>query len=84
MKDPGQQFERLLIQAQQCDLIAKLAVEGKKRELFAKLAADLLVMAHDVRAKIAERAGNGLPDEATQNPARSEVGRPDVKPLNDE
>jgi hypothetical protein len=84
MKDPGQQFEELLIQAQHCDLIAKLAVDRKKRELFTKLATDLLAMAHEVRARITEQANNGLSDEATQNPARSEVGRPDVKPLNDE
>jgi hypothetical protein len=84
MRDLNPRFEKLLIQAEDCDLIARLAPDTKKRELFAKLATDLRAMAHDVRARMAEQPDNDLPDESTQNPARGEVGSLNIEPLSDE
>jgi hypothetical protein len=84
MKDLNPRFEKLLIQADDCDLIAKLASNTKKRELFAKLATDLRAMAHDVRAKMAEQPDNDLPDESAQNPARGEVGSLNIERLSDD
>ena len=51
--------EKLLIEAEDCDLIGKLATDAQKRELFKKLAADLRIMARDIEAKIAGRASEG-------------------------
>jgi hypothetical protein len=84
MKDFNPRFEKLLIQAEDCDLIAKQAPNTKKRELFAKLATDLRAMAHDVRAKMAEQPENDLRDESAQNPARGEVRSINIEPLSDE
>jgi hypothetical protein len=52
-------LEKLLIEAQDCDLIGKLASDARKRELFKKLANDLRSMARDIEAMIAGRAPEG-------------------------
>jgi hypothetical protein len=52
-------LEKLLIEAEDCDLIGKLAGDAQKRELFKKLANDLRRMARDIDAKIAGRAPEG-------------------------
>ena len=65
MKDLTAQLEKLLTDAEDCELIAKLATAADKRELFQKLAADLRTIACDVQALIAERkllAANQKPD----------------------
>ena len=49
-------LEKLLVEAEDCELIAKLATDVQKRELFKKLAADLRAMARDIEAKIAGHA----------------------------
>jgi hypothetical protein len=41
MKDFEARVETLLTEAEDCDLIAKLATDPQKRELYRKLAADL-------------------------------------------
>jgi hypothetical protein len=48
-------LEKLLIEAEDCDLIGKLASDPDKRELFLRLATDLRAMASDIRTAIASR-----------------------------
>jgi hypothetical protein len=45
-------LEKLLVEAEDCELIGKLATDPKKRELFKKLATDLRSMARDLETKI--------------------------------
>jgi hypothetical protein len=52
MKELSARLEKLLIEAEDCDLIGKLATDPNKRELFKKLAVDLRTMARDVQAVI--------------------------------
>jgi hypothetical protein len=49
MEDLHAKLEKLLIEAEDCDLIAKLATGLNKRELFKRLAVDLRTMARDIR-----------------------------------
>ena len=56
MEDLSAKREKLLIEAEDCDLIGKLATDLNKRELFKKLAIDLHIMANDIQAVIAARA----------------------------
>lgn len=55
MDDLRAKLEKLLIEAEDCDLIGRLATDPRKRELFKKLAADLRAIAHDIQTVIAER-----------------------------
>lgn len=48
MKDMKAQLEKLRTDAAECALIRDLATDSKKRELFAKLAAHLEVLASEV------------------------------------
>jgi hypothetical protein len=52
-------LEKLFVEAEDCDLIGKLATDAQKRELFKKLANDLRSMTRDIEAKIAGRAPEG-------------------------
>jgi hypothetical protein len=52
-------LEKLLIEAEDCDLIGRLATDSKKRELFKKLATDLRATARDIEAMIAGREPEG-------------------------
>jgi phosphate uptake regulator len=56
-------LEKLLIEAEDCDLIGRLATDLHKRELFKRLAADLRTMARDVQAVISTHK----PDDAESN-----------------
>ena len=56
MKDSHAKFEKLLTEAEDCELIGRLATDIKKRQLFKKLAADLRSMARDIEAVVAGRA----------------------------
>ena len=49
MKDLQARIEKLLTEAAECDLIAGLATDVKKRELFERLARDYREMAKDVK-----------------------------------
>jgi len=42
-------------QAEDCDIIGRLATDAKKRELFQRLAADLRGLARDIEVMIAGR-----------------------------
>jgi hypothetical protein len=55
MEDLSARLEKLLTEAEDCDLIGKLATDLKKRALFQKLASDLRSMAREVEAMIADR-----------------------------
>ena len=52
-------LEKLLVEAEDCELIGKLATDPQKRELFKKLATDLRNLACDIDAQIAGREREG-------------------------
>jgi len=56
MEDLSAKLEKLLIEAEDCDLIGRLATDLNKRELFKKMAIDLHILANDIQAAIAARA----------------------------
>jgi hypothetical protein len=56
MQDHHAKLEKLLAEAEDCELIAKLATDVKKRAYFAKLAVQLKALARDVQQTMAERA----------------------------
>ena len=53
MEDLKSKLEKLLTEAEDCELIGRLATDPNKRELFKKLAKDLRAMANDIRVVIA-------------------------------
>jgi hypothetical protein len=53
MEDLSAKLEKLLIEAEDCDLIGRLATDPDKRKLFERLAADLRAMARDIQEMIA-------------------------------
>jgi hypothetical protein len=55
MEDLSAKLEKLLMDAEDCDLIGRLASDPNKRELFEKLAADLRAIARDIQLVIAGR-----------------------------
>ena len=56
MQDHHKKLEKLLSEAEDCELIAKMAVDIKKRAFFAKLALQLRSMARDIESAMADRA----------------------------
>jgi hypothetical protein len=60
MEDLTAKLEKLLTEAEDCDLIGRLATEPAKRELFKKLARDLRSMASDIGAMIGKRTQSTL------------------------
>ena len=63
MQDLKSRLEKLLVEAEDCDLIANLATDQVKRQTFKKLAAQLRQMAADVRAVIDMNGGQTQPDD---------------------
>ncbi len=55
MKDLRATLERILTEAEDCELIGKLATDAQKRALFEKMAVGLRIMAKDIEAMIAAR-----------------------------
>ena len=55
MKDFKARVESLLTQAAECDLIANVATDIQKRELFTRLGRDFRQMAQDIEKIIAIR-----------------------------
>jgi hypothetical protein len=55
MEDLTARLEKLRTEAEDCDLIGKLATDLSKRALFQKLATDLRSMARDLETAIAQR-----------------------------
>ena len=58
MGDLKAKLEKLRLEAEDCELIARLATDLKKRSFFAKLALDLKSLARDVERAIALGAGS--------------------------
>lgn len=58
MKDMETQPEQLRMDAEDCVLISKLAIDLKKRELFARLANHLKALASEVERAVKADAGN--------------------------
>lgn len=55
MKDLQARLDKLLTDAEDCDLIAKLATNPQKRALFEKLATDLRSSARDIEIVLASQ-----------------------------
>jgi SepF-like predicted cell division protein (DUF552 family) len=55
MHDLKSRHDKLLDDAADCELIANLASDPKKRETFSRLAKDLKQLAQDLNAEIARR-----------------------------
>ena len=53
MKDLKAKLDKLLAEAEDCDLIGRLATDSDKRILFKKLAVDLRANASEIQAVIA-------------------------------
>ena len=56
MEDLEAKLEKLRLEAEDCELIAKLAPDLKKRTFFANLSVQLKAMARDVEETMAARA----------------------------
>jgi SepF-like predicted cell division protein (DUF552 family) len=56
MKDLKAELEKLLTNAEDCELIARLATDKRKRETFGRIAGQLREMASDLKADIAARS----------------------------
>jgi hypothetical protein len=59
MKDMMAHLEKLRIDAEDCALISKLATDMQKRELFARLAEHLSLLASEVERAIATKMAGG-------------------------
>ena len=57
MQDMKAQLEKLRTEAADCALISQLATDPAKRELFARLAEHLKILAGEVERAIAEKLG---------------------------
>ena len=55
MEDMSAKLEKLLTEAEDCELISRLATDLNKRELFNRLAVDLRAMARDIQAMMDAR-----------------------------
>jgi len=55
MKDLKAELEKLLTNAEDCELIARLATDKSKRETFSRIAVQLREMAAELKAEIAAR-----------------------------
>ena len=58
MQDLAQYLLKLRADAEECDLISKLAIDQRKHAVFATLADHLRKAATDVENAIAEKVGN--------------------------
>jgi hypothetical protein len=66
VEDLQTRLEKLLTDAEDCALIARLATDVKKRDLFNRLATDLRGMASDVQAMLALK--RAVPDGDIKKP----------------
>jgi hypothetical protein len=57
MKDVHAQWEALLVESANCQMISNLATDRKKRELFAKLAENYAVLAAEIERATNQRIG---------------------------
>jgi hypothetical protein len=68
MKDMQAQLEKLQRDAAACALIRDLATDPKKRELFARVAEQLAVLASAVEQAIGESAGSEISPDLPPRP----------------
>jgi hypothetical protein len=59
MKDVESQLDRMRRDAEECAMISRLAGSHKKKELFARLAEHLRVLASELERTITERKRDG-------------------------
>jgi len=59
MEDMKAHLEKLRIDAEECALISKLAINMQKQELFARLAEHLSVLASEVERAMAAKIAGG-------------------------
>ncbi|MCC8964513.1 hypothetical protein H8A95_19875 [Bradyrhizobium sp. Pear76] len=60
MKDMQAHLEKLRVEAEECELISKLAKNRTKKELFAKLAAHHRMLADEVERTLGKSKESGL------------------------
>jgi hypothetical protein len=60
MKDLQTKLEKLLIEAEDCELIGRLASDATKRETFRRLSVQLREMAEELKQTIAKVADDGI------------------------
>jgi len=60
MQDLKTELEKLLVNAEDCELIARLASDKEKRETFSRIARQLRGMADELKAEILERSKKAL------------------------
>jgi SepF-like predicted cell division protein (DUF552 family) len=70
MKDLKAELEKLEVNAEDCELIARLAAEPSKRETFKRIAKQLRDMAAELRADIAARSED-MPQPHRQTPQQT-------------
>lgn len=68
MKDMQAQLEKLRTDAAECALIRDLATEPRKRELFARLAEHLTVLASEVERALGEGAARDIASDLPPRP----------------
>jgi hypothetical protein len=78
MKDLKAELEKLLVNAEDCELIARLATDLSKRETFARIAKQLHGMADELKAEILDRSkkalGNGHAMRGLGSPQEPQSG----------
>lgn len=65
MKDMQAQLQKLIVEAAECELIATLATDRAKRDLFTRLAEHYGILASEVRRAIAEATVPTVPKGST-------------------
>jgi hypothetical protein len=74
MKDLKAELEKLLVNAEDCELIARLATDPSKRETFGRIAKQLRGMADELKAEILERSKKALGNRYAMPPHLQLVG----------
>jgi outer membrane murein-binding lipoprotein Lpp len=64
MQDFQAKIEKLLLEAEDCELIAKLATDVKKRAHFARLSVRLKALAREMQSAVVEHAKTNDTDAA--------------------
>ncbi len=64
MQDFQTKIEQLLLEAEDCELIAKLATDVKKRAHFARLSVRLKALAREMQSAVGEHANTSQGDHA--------------------
>ena len=73
MKDMMAHLEKLRIDAEDCALISKLATDMQKRELFARLAEHLSLLASEVERAMATKMAGGNTEKTELSVASSSI-----------